>query len=189
MNGSSDIFVHDRKSGATTRVSVDSTGAQATGGDSSRPALSGNGRFVAFESVATDLVPGDTNGASDSFVHDRKSGLTSHESVAAPEGQATGGSSSNPALSGNGRFVAFESDAPDLVPDDSNGLSDIFVHDRKSGTTTRVSVDAAGAEASNHSFVPALSANGRFVAFESGATNLVPLDTNGRFDVFVRDRK
>jgi Tol biopolymer transport system component len=194
-NGAPDVFVHDRLTGTTERVSVDSAGIQ---GDSSSwsPSLSADGRFVAFESYATHLVPGDTNLCSDGrttfpcndvFVHDRETGITERVSVDSAGTQGDGGSS-NPAISADGRFVAFASGATNLVPEDTNGWGDVFVHDRETGTTQRVSVDSAGIQGNGSSTSPSISADGRFVAFGSGATNLVPGDTNGRGDVFVRDR-
>jgi tricorn protease-like protein len=189
-NGLADIFVHDRTTGATTRVSVvDSSGAQATGGASSNPSISSDGRFVAFESLATNLVADDTNGLADIFVHDRTTGATTRVSVVDSSGaQATGGASSNPSISPDGRFVAFESLATNLVTGDTNGLGDVFVHDRQTDRTTRVSVASGGAEGNNDSFAPSISSDGDFVAFESDATNLVAGDTNTRRDIFVRDQ-
>src|SRR5207249_8340068 len=95
--------------------------------------------------------------------------------------------STQPSISADGRFVAFASDATNLVPGDTNGAIDVFVHDRLTGTTERVSVDSAGTQGNNSSAEPSISADGRFVAFDSSATNLVPGDTNGAEDVFVHD--
>ena len=184
-----DVFVHDRKTGVTERVSVDSAGNQANGG-SGDPAISADGRFVAFDSFADNLVPGDTNNESDVFVHDRKTEVTERVSVDSAGNQGNGHPSSNePAISADGRFVAFVSLADNLVPGDTNNQFDIFVHDRKTGVTERVSVDSAGNQANDGSFLPAISAHGRFVAFVSLADNLVPGDTNFTPDVFVHDRK
>lgn len=183
-----DVFFHDRKTGATARVSVRSDGGQALTGDSFAPTISANGRYIAFESAANDLVEGDDNQHADVFLHDRKQGTTRRISVSSAGAQGTGESDS-PAISANGRYIAFESDAKELVPGDTNQHSDVFVHDRKTGKTTRVSVDADGVQANGSSFDPAISGDGRFVAFVSTATNLVPGDTNGRIDVFVRDRE
>jgi Tol biopolymer transport system component len=186
-NGHADVFVHDRRSGITTRVSLDAQGDEANA-DSLWPSISRSGRFVAFFSDASDLVPGDANGASDVFVHDRRTGLTRRVSVDSGGGEANA-ESTLPSLSASGRFVAFESDADDLVAGDTNGAGDVFVHDLATGATTRVSVDSAGGQADGQSSLPALSASGRYVAFESGATNLVPDDANRRRDVFVHDRR
>jgi Tol biopolymer transport system component len=192
--GAADVFVHDRRTGVTTRVSVDSAGNQANNG-SLAPAISANGRFVAFSSDADNLVPGDTNGGggpfltgTDAFVHDHKTGATERVSIDSAGNQGNLPSYSA-AISANGRFVAFSSDADNLVPGDTNGETDAFVHDRKTGATERVSIDSAGNQGNNFSYSAAISANGRFVAFGSLADNLVPGDTNGQIDVFVHDRK
>jgi hypothetical protein len=172
----------------TTRVSVATGGTQANSySDSVRFAISGNGRYVAFTSAASNLVPGDTNAAKDVFVRDRVAGTTTRVSVATRGTQAHGDSTSA-AISGNGRYVAFTSAASNLVAGDTNGAADVFVRDRVAGTTTRVSVATRGAQANRSSNEPAISGNGRYVTFWSGASNLVARDTNGALDVFVRDR-
>jgi hypothetical protein len=148
----------------------------------------GGGRFVAFLSFAANLVDDDTNGTSDVFVHDRMSGTTTRVSVNSAGAQGDSRSDDRPAISADGRFVAFASLATNLVDDDTNGSYDVFVHDRMTGTTTRVSVNSAGAQGDGASTGPAISADGRFVAFSSFATNLVDDDTNGTSDVFVHDR-
>ena len=188
-NGQSDIFVHDRRTGATERVSVDSSGVQADRG-SDEPAISANGRFVAFSSTASNLVADDTNGQRDIFVHDRRTGAGDRVSVDTSGAQGNDGSY-GPAISANGRFVAFRSLASNLVADDTNGQSDIFVHDRRTGATERVSVDSSGIQANNRvsDLLPAISADGRYVAFGSQASNLVAGDTNDREDIFVHDRR
>ncbi len=186
-NGTTDIFVHDRQTGTTERVSVATGGTEANDA-SDNPAISADGRFVAFYSFATDLVSGDTNGTADVFVHDRQTGTTERVSVATGGTEATG-NSLNAAISADGRFVAFYSLATDLVSGDTNGKYDVFVHDRQTGTTERVSVATGGSQADNHSYDPAISADGRFVAFDSSATNLVGGDTNANADVFVHDRQ
>jgi Tol biopolymer transport system component len=182
-NGFEDVFVHDRQSGITTRVSVNSVGDEADGG-SFGPAISGDGRFVAFASRASNLVAGDTNGGLDVFVHDQQTGETTRISVGS-FGAEGNDSSLTPSISADGRFVAFRSFATNLVDGDTNDLQDVFVHDRQTGTTTRVSVDSLGGQADDDSFAPSISADGRFVAFESSATNLVVGDTNGENDIFV----
>ena len=185
-NGFADIFVHDRNTGRTSRLSVDSSGVEGNLG-SARPSISDSGRSVAFVSQATNLVPGDGNFSTDIFVHDTKSDLTTRVSVDSAGAEGNQGADF-PSISANGRYVAFASNASNLVPGDGNGLPDIFVHDRNSGLTTRESVDSAGAEANFGSTVPSISATGRFVAFESQATNLVPGDDNFQTDCFVHDR-
>jgi len=186
-NGTTDIFVHDRETGATSRVSVASNGDQANAW-SSQPSISTNGRYVTFWSYASNLVPGDTNGTVDVFVHDRETGATTRVSVASDGAQANGHSNSPSSISANGRYVVFHSEASNLVPGDTNGLTDIFVHDRETGATTRVSVASNGAEANHESRQPSISTDGRYVAFRSYASNLVPGDTNGTADIFVHDR-
>lgn len=185
-NGFFDIFVHDRQTGGTTRVSVDNAGTQANDA-SSIPALSGDGRYVAFSSLATNLVAGDTNGFRDIFVHDRQTGTTTRVSVDNAGTQADA-DCDTPTISGDGRYVAFQSAATTLVAGDGNGLSDIFVHDRQTGTTTRVSVDNAGTQSNGPSFAASISADGRYVTFMSDASNLVAGDVNGVRDIFVHDR-
>lgn len=187
-NELSDIFVRDLVLGTTRRVSVSSRGVEGNG-HSERAALSADGRFVAFESGASNLVPGDTNDARDVFVHDVLSGTTTRVSVTSAGGQ--GGRDSHwPAISADGRYVAFESDASGLVPGDMNGDDpDILVHDRRTARTERVSVDSRGTQANSVSHAPSISADGRFVAFDSWGDNLaVGGDTNESYDVFVRDR-
>jgi cold shock CspA family protein len=185
-NGRYDVFVHDRATRETWRVSVDSSGYEGNG-YSWTPSLSANGRFVAFQSTASNLVAGDTNSRSDIFLHDRVTGATSRVSVDSAGAQANGGSLEYPSISADGRFVAFESGASNLVPGDTNATPDVFVHDRASGATSRVSVSSAGVQGNSESGYPSISADGRFVAFQSYATNLVPDDTNLAQDVFVHD--
>ncbi|MBI1850588.1 MAG: HYR domain-containing protein [Planctomycetes bacterium] len=178
--------------GSTTRVSVDSAGAQGNGRSGNADdniALSSDGRYVVFESIATNLVAGDTNALSDIFVRDRQTGATTRMSVVNSTGaQAIGGASVEPAISPDGRWVAFRSDATNLVTGDTNATTDIFVHDRQGTATIRVSVDTAGAQANGPSSSVSISTDGRYVAFESVATNLVATDTNNASDIFVRDR-
>ncbi|RJP18547.1 MAG: hypothetical protein C4529_12535 [Deltaproteobacteria bacterium] len=189
-NGMTDVFVYDRTLLATTRVSVGPGGVQ---GDNNSvvfgQAVSNDGTRVAFESFATNLVAGDTNGAKDVFVRDLTGGTTTRVSVDNTGGQLNGESRVS-AISGNGRYVVFESDATNAVAGDNNGVTDIFVRDLTAGTTTRVSVSSAGAQANGASFAlgsTTVSDDGRFIVFESDATNLVAGDTNGVGDVFVRD--
>jgi Tol biopolymer transport system component len=187
-NGAEDIFVRDRLTGTTRRVSVGSGGVQGNGNSTFRPAVSPDGRLVAFTSTSTNLVPDDTKGQGDVFVHDLRAGITQRVSVGS-DGAQSNGFSRLPAMSADGRFIAFQSFATNLVPGDTNGSADVFVHDRVSGTTLRVSVGSGGVQGDDDSFVPAISANGRFIAFASAASNLVRGDTNGTSDVFVRDRR
>lgn len=176
--------------GTTQRVSVDGNGVQGSN-DSVLPAMTGDGRFVAFSSWASNLVLGDTNGGFDVFVHDRLTGATERVSVDnnGNEGQSPGSSSSTVSLSADGRYVAFSSEYPNLVASDSNAMPDIFVRDRLIGTTVRVSVGSGGVQGNERSFTPSLSADGRYVVFESLANNLVSGDTNARWDIFRHDRQ
>lgn len=131
----------------TAQVSVSAVGAQAGNSFSEDPAVSANGRFVAFRSVATDLAPGDTNDRSDIFVRDRLLAITERVSVTSNNAQAAGGDCYGPAISADGRFVVFVSYAPNLAPGDTNGNPDIFVRDRLLGTTERINVASNGAQA------------------------------------------
>ena len=183
-DGMPDVFVRYR---TTERVSVGPGGVQANG-VSDLPSISEDGRFIAFLSTASNLVAGDTNGTGDIFVRHRKAGTTERASLGQGGVQANGDSGS-PAISASGRYVAFVSSATNLVAGDTNGAGDVFVHDRQTGRTERVSVGANGVQADGESSGPAISENGRFVAFVSSATNLVPgVDAAGK-QVYVRDRK
>jgi uncharacterized repeat protein (TIGR01451 family) len=176
-------------------VSVSSDG---TGGNnqSDMPAISGDGRFVAFVSLADNLVPGDTNGFADTFIHDRFTDTTERVSVSSRERQGNAdsgliGVAAYPAISSDGRFVAFVSEADNLVAKDTNGTPDVFVRDRQLSTTERVSLISTGQQANGSSHGPAISADGRFVAFESDAQNLLPTPDPFSFvdQVYVRDRQ
>lgn len=245
LNGVRDVFVHDRVTGATWRASVASSGAEAHGASDS-PQLSRDGRYVSFESFAADLAPSDSNGVGDVFVHDLVTGVTECASRNALGATANARSSwgslsadgrlvaflseatdlvlgnppfsiqvfvrdrhtnaielasrddagaigdgnciDRPVLSADGRFVAFASWASNLVANDTNDTSDVFVRDRQAGTTERVSVASSGVEADSSTRWPALTPDGRFVAFMGPASNLWGFDLNLRDDVFVRDR-
>ena len=190
-NGSFDVFLRDRQAGTTTRISVDSSGNEVVG-DSYGPAISGNGQFVAFISRAAALVADDNNNTTDVFVRDLIANTTTRVSVATGGAEASGGIEDfeeiapSLAISNDGRYVFFSSLKTNLVADDSNGVGDVFRHDRQTGTTIRVSVASGGGQATGASRSPSASGDGRFVAFSSGANNLVGGDTNG-VDVFVRD--
>lgn len=186
-NMAADIFVRDRLNGTTECVSLNMLGAPSNLHNWGPCKISGDGRFVAFLSVASDLVPGDTNGYIDVFVRDRLNALTERVSVST-SGVQPNFDCGNCALSLDGRFVAFHSIASNLVAGDTNGAFDVFVHDRQSGSTERVSLDSSDVQGNLASFAPSISADGRFVAFESRASNLVSGDTNGSLDVFLRDR-
>lgn len=171
----------------TERVSVASDGSQGNGSSAgataqpTAPAISADGRYVAFTSTSTNFA-GDGN-SRDVFLRDRTAGTTTLVS--------SGVGAQYPAISDDGRYVGFTTSASTLVAGDTNAVTDVFVWDRTDGTTQRVSVASDGAQASGSSgnvSAPSLSSDGRYIAFRSDATNLVPDDTNGRGDVFVRDR-
>ena len=185
-NGFRDVFVRDRLTAVTQRASVGPGGVEANNISVNLPSISADGRFVGFDSSASNLVPGDTNGVQDIFVRDLQAAITTRVSRGAGGGQSNGISVS-PTLASDGRFVAFQSDATNLVAADTNGLTDVFVRDRIAGTTQRVSVGQGGVQANGPSFGAAVSTDGLHVGFTSSATNLVAGDTNGVMDVFVRD--
>lgn len=188
-NEMTDIFLHDRTTGQTTRISVDSGGAQANEGSSVLGnSMSDDGRYVAFTSVATNLVSGDTNGKGDVFVYDRDTGQTTRISIDS-SGLEANGHSGTASISSDGRYVAFSSHANNLVVGDTNEQGDVFVHDRQTGATSRVSVSSTGAQTDGHiSYEPAISGDGRYVAFFSGALNLVP-DFTWEGYIYVHDRQ
>jgi Tol biopolymer transport system component len=186
-NNNSDVYLRDRATQRTERVS--STAAGVAGDAKSgigKLSVSADGRYVAFDSFATDLVPGDTNQAADIFVRDRVAGRTERVSLGT-DGTPGNGPSFNAAISPDGRYVAFDSEASNLVGGDTNGVRDVFLRDLVGGATTRVSLDAAGQQATDPSFGPSVSADGRAVAFNSYAA-LVPGDANTSPDVYVHDR-
>lgn len=190
--GINDVFVRDLATSRTVRASVDMSGGDPDQ-TSHEGSLSANGRYVAFSSYASDLIPGDGNGELDVFVRDLVAGTTTRVSVDVDGGDANG-PSANPDISADGRRVAFVSYASDLVPDDGNlcfspplvSCGDVFVRDLTTGTTIRASVDASGGDANDHSWDASISPDGRLVAFTSLATDLVPDDGTAAYDVFVR---
>jgi Tol biopolymer transport system component len=165
-----------------------SSSLEIPNGASSRPGLSADGRYVVFSSSASNLAAGDTNAVSDVFWRDRHFGDTRRVSVSS-SGVQGNAASDEPAISADGRFVVFRSQASNLTPGDFNNRLDIFLHDTQSGTVELVSVGAAGAQANHSSSDPHVSADGRYVVFVSFASNLSSGDTNGHADVFVRDRQ
>jgi Tol biopolymer transport system component len=185
-NNSTDIFVHDRDSGETTRVSI-STGGVEGNNDSYLSSISSDNRYVAFESYASNLVSGDDNGKWDIFVHNLDTGETKRVSVSTAGGQGDG-DSRYPFISSDGLYVAFYSKAANLVSGDSNDSEDVFLHNLDTGETTRLTDSAPGTVEPNHSRV-SISSDNRFVVFESNAENLVPGDDNGRGDIFMYDRQ
>lgn len=185
-NGALDVFMHTRSTHSTQRVSVSSSGTQGNGASYS-PTISADGRYVCFVSAASNLVAGDTNNVEDIFVRDLVANTTERASLG-DVGQQANSSSTLASISADGRWVAFISYANNLVTGDTNDQFDVFIHDRVTGLTERVSVDSNGQQADGLSSGPSVSGDGQFVAFWSDATNLVPGDTNARRDIFVRDR-
>jgi|CXWL01.1.fsa_nt_gi Tol biopolymer transport system component len=187
-NGVRDIFLHDRRSGATERISVDDAGNQADG-TTIRPVLSADGRYVAFDSFAHNLVDGRPLRVGEVLLRDRTTGHIERVSVNDAGEQAIGGSSVA-GISDDGRYVAFVSNAANLVPGPTN-LSQVYVRDRKGNVTERVSVATNGDQANSESFTSmpfSMSRDGRYVTFYSSADNLDAQDTNAASDAFVRDR-
>ena len=180
-----DVFVHDRATGVTIRVSLGVGGAQPDH-DSYLPLLSADGRVVAFTSEATNLVPGDTTQGLDGFVHDLATGATARVSVAT-DGSEADGPSWVESISQDGRFVGITSSAPNLVAGDTNVSYDSFLYDRLACVMSRASLSAAGGEGNLNAVDAAVSADARFVAFTSAATNVV-VPNPGGMQVYVRDR-
>jgi Tol biopolymer transport system component len=171
-NGHADVFV--RHNSVSTRVSVATDSTQGNG-RSDKPSSSRDGRFVAFESDATNLVSGDTNGSTDIFVRDLTANTTARVSLSTDGAQRTGGGSYAPKISSTGRYLTYET------------ASNVFIYDLEGRTTSLVSAGVDGAAADGASYGASVSRDGRYVAFGSRASNLVAGDTNGRDDVFVRD--
>ncbi|MCE9594680.1 MAG: hypothetical protein K8S98_10855 [Planctomycetes bacterium] len=185
VNGMIDVFVRDRLLGTTELVSVSTGGTQGDAA-STNPSLSDDGRFVAFDSGAANLVAGDTNGFADVFVRDRLNGTTVRISVPQAGGEGNG-FSSVPSISGDGRFVSFVSAATNLVAGDTNANPDIFVSELATGVIVRASVGSGGLQGNSDSYQSALSDDGSTIAFVSRSSNLCANDVNATFDVFLRD--
>jgi len=195
FNQTPDVFVYDRDARTTEVLTLALDGNAGGGAPDLPPSVNDDGRFVAFASQSDNLVTGDSNEASDVFVRDRTTETTELISVVTTGGQQgrTGNAASAGAtITADGCFVAFYSDASNLVAGDRNQFRDVFVRNRCTGVTERVSISSTGDEANGASaaagFAPAISADGRFVAFGSDASNLVAGDTNGVTDIFIRDR-
>ena len=192
-NNRSDIFIRDRTSKVTRRVSLSTTEQQADR-DSNYPSVSADGRFVAFESYATNLVATATNNFKNVFIRDRKKGITRRISIGAggaiPDADAGICYGYAPSISSDGTYVVYGSSATNIVSGDTNLREDVFVRNWRTGVTRRVSVSSAGAQANQGgSTYCSISGGGKLVAFESDSTNLVGHDTNGETDVFVRNWK
>ncbi len=182
-----DVFLLDRSTGITERVSV-TDDEQEAHGDSFAAAVSGSGRYVAFVSYAANLVDDDGNSYPDVFVRDRVDGRTLRVNV------SDGGNEvevfetdQEPAFSADGRYVAFKSRAGNLVANDTNEVSDVFLYDLQERTITLASLNSDGVQGNDASQSPSLSDDGRYLAFSSVASNLVPRDNNGQRDIFVHD--
>lgn len=188
-NGQRDIFINYLPAGYVERVNTNAADEQSSGG-ASRPFISSQGRHVVFDSAASDLVTGDTNGSGDVFVKNRQTREVIRANTNAAGEESMGGSAMAAGISADGRYVLFGSDASDLVDNDTNGEADLFLKDLQTGAISRVNTDAAGEQSSGHALATitgSFSADGRYVVFASGASNLVAGDTNGNVDIFRKD--
>lgn len=170
-------------------ISVNFAGTGGGNGPSDEASVTSDGRFIAFSSFATDLVPNDTNKVEAIYLRDSQTNTTTLVSVGA-NGAAADGNSTSPKVSDDGRFVVFVSTADNLVANDTNKAADIFIRDLQTGTTTRVSTALNGGNASGFSGEPVISADGMYVAYSSTANNLVlsPVISNGHDNVFLWNR-
>lgn len=194
--GGKQHYSHDLGSGVTTLLALDEPEFAAPPEDAPPPVLAADPEdladpvrtasscFLAYESYDDGIVAHDTNVMADVFVYDCGVNQTTRVSVDSA-GRQGNANSYAPSISADGRYVAFYSYASNLVPGDTNGKGDVFVHDRWNRATFRISLDANGLQANDNSFDPSVSANGRWVAFRSRASNLVPGDTKGQTDIFV----
>jgi hypothetical protein len=183
-----DIFVYNRATQAISRVSVNSSGVTANG-DSDKPGVSADGRYVVFQSVATNLVGSDTNNQTDIFRHDRTTGTTVRVSLDFLGKQVLDYPCEEPVISNDGRYIAFQTRA-DICPCDDNNATDIYLRDMAAGKTEQASVTYWGCSSNGNSYHPSISADGRFVSFSSSASDLLYFidDDNHQDDVFLRDR-
>ncbi|MHB9133485.1 MAG: hypothetical protein ACYDBB_20665 [Armatimonadota bacterium] len=188
-NDVADVFVRDRQQKTTVRISMGLNGKQADRASGEKGlSFSGDGRYVAYTSAASNLVEKDSNFRDDIFLCDVQTGKTRRVSISV-KGEQANGISRNPVLTRDGRYLAFTSAADNLVPDDTNESWDIFVSDWQTGKLLRVSTAADGAPADDDSTFPSISADGRYIAFVSAATNLAAGDANGKRDIFLHDLK
>ncbi len=183
------VYVRDLATGTTERILNAATGGSSTGG-ALQPSISGDGRYVTFHSQATDLVAGDTNGKADVFVVDRDTDTTRLVSVGTG-GVPADGSSTAPEISDDGTTILFTSVATNLVEGDNNGVGDVYAAHLGQNTIEMVSISPSGAPGNGSSTTlgASITPSGRFVAFQSDASNLIPNDTNSDHDVFLRDRE
>ena len=186
LNKNTDIFIRDRQNKTTERISLNSDNIEAESYSFS-PTISNDVRHVAFESDADNLVAEDNNRARDVFLRDRN--LNTTEVISVSSDNILGNKrSKDAAINGDGRYVVFESDADNLVAEDNNDDTDIFLRDRDNKTTEVISISTEGLGGNGYSFNPVISDDGRYVVFESKANNLVPDDNNSKVDIFLRDR-
>ena len=185
-NGTTDVFVRDQQTHAVQLVST-TPGGTSGNAASDEPSISDDGTRIVFRSSATDLVNATGGGSPAIYVRDLIVRTTTRVSVAT-DGTPANGASDTPRISGDGRYVAFATDASNLFAGDDNGRSDVFVHDLVTGVTELVSRRSTGTISGGTSTAPAINRDGRYVAFKSTSGNLVPGDTNGGSDVFLRDR-
>lgn len=184
-NGMKDTFVHDRQTNQTKRISITSTGEQATG-NSYNGIISADNRYIAFASASNNIVPNDNNGQWDVFLYDQQNEQITLIS-ATPDGTPGNGGSANQAISDDSHYIVFSSFADNLVPNDTNGKTDVFRHDLLTGQTRLISVNLSNEQGNDSSSIPSISMDGRYIAYLSNANNLVPDDSNGYFDIFVFD--
>jgi len=187
LNNAFDTFLYDQWLQQLDCLSVNAEGVTGDS-DSPMPAISSNGRYVAFSSFASDLVANDTNQVADIFLYDQQTHTLSLITNGL-DGSPSNGNSFNPVLSEDGRWIAFESEASNLVTDDTNQSFDIFVYETPTSQIQRISVTSEGKQGNGHSLAPTISAEGRYIAFDSVANNLSLLDTNLFSDVFIHDRQ
>ena len=183
-----DVFIRDLTTSNTTLVSVNLSGVGGGNDHSITPSVSSNGNRVVFASAASNFVVNDTNNVSDIFLRDLSAGVTLLISVG-PDGVTPGNSpSKNPHISDDGRFVIFESAASNLVANDTNNASDVFIRDLETGTTSLLSINASGtASANGVSELLHVTPDCRSVAFRSTATDIIPEASSGLGEIFVRD--
>jgi len=179
----SDIFLKNTLTGAATLISSNSSG-EFGNSDSFNASISSDGRYVVFDSTATNLVSGDTNSQSDIFLKDTQTGITTLISCTATGAQGNNGSYS-PSISADGRFVVFYTSASNFVSGDTNENVDVFLKDTQTGALELISKSSSGEIGNNRSMYPEISSDGSYITFSGEASNLVNNDTNGSFDVFI----